>query len=638
MNQLLHVAFDNYSLIGDLAVIAICLTVFILLKTSYVSRTRSLGIFVNITVVLFIAAAINIAYHVLLIQNDPGLFVWIYVFRILYQTALLDIFCLFCLYITQISGMNHKKAKIIAIVSSSIMLFVILFDVIRTILGYGFKLAPDGSIVHKTYLFAVAYIVLTLIMAILLYQTRTLLYRRVLYGIYGTMLISVMVRVMQLVFNQSSLNTMTFIFPVIAMLYIMHSTPYNIMTGSLDAHAMEDTIRRMYEKDEHFVLMSLLIPDYDEEGLELPSDIQAQVRKFSVDYFKKSIIFHVSNGHLILFFPKRNNPNFEKIIDKIMESFYVQFERFKKPYKIVISEDIAEISQKNEYISLIRNICRGLPENSIKRISKEDIDKFNLDEYIISELTDIYRKHDLDDPRVLVYCQPVFNLKTQKFDTAEALMRLKLDKTGMVYPNDFIPIAENYGYIHVLTEIILNKTCKIIRELTKNKFLIERISVNVSVLELKADDFCDDIVRIIENNEVDGERIAIELTESHSEASSVLVKEKIEELRKKGIHFYLDDFGTGYSNMERILGLPFDIIKFDRSMVIASGMSERSEKIVDKLAHMFIDMGFSVLFEGIESEADVARCSEMFASYLQGYIYSMPIPVEQLETFLQKTA
>ena len=217
-------------------------------------------------------------------------------------------------------------------------------------------------------------------------------------------------------------------------------------------------------------------------------------------------------------------------------------------------------------------------------------------------------------------------------------MRLKLDKTGMVYPNDFIPIAENYGYILVLTEIILNKTCKNIRKLIENKFLIERISVNVSVLELQSDAFCEDIVRIIKDNDIDNERIAIELTESRSETGSLIMKEKIEELRSKGIHFYLDDFGTGYSNMERILELPFDIIKFDRSMVIASGTSERSEKIVDKLAHMFIDMGFSVLFEGIESEADVARCSDMFASYLQGYIYSMPIPVEQLETFLQKTA
>lgn len=70
------------------------------------------------------------------------------------------------------------------------------------------------------------------------------------------------------------------------------------------------------------------------------------------------------------------------------------------------------------------------------------------------------------------------------------------------------------------------------------------------------------------------------------------MKEKINELRRKGIQFYLDDFGTGYSNMERIMELPFDIIKFDRSMVIASGTGERSEKIVENLAHMFRDVNY----------------------------------------------
>ena len=116
------------------------------------------------------------------------------------------------------------------------------------------------------------------------------------------------------------------------------------------------------------------------------------------------------------------------------------------------------------------------------------------------------------------------------------------------------------------------------------------------------------------------------------------MKAKIDELRRQGIKFYLDDFGTGYSNMERIMELPFDIIKFDRTLVIASGTGERSERIVENLAQMFKDMDYSVLYEGVEDDADEERCREMCASYLQGYKYSRPVPIEQLRIFVPKAS
>lgn len=116
----------------------------------------------------------------------------------------------------------------------------------------------------------------------------------------------------------------------------------------------------------------------------------------------------------------------------------------------------------------------------------------------------------------------------------------------------------------------------------------------------------------------------------------MMMKKKIDELRHEGIYFYLDDFGTGYSNMERIMELPFDIIIFDRSLVISSGKSQRSEKIVENLAHMFKDMEYSVLYEGVEDDSDEKRCKGMSASYLQGFKYSRPVPIQQLREFLPK--
>ena len=168
-------------------------------------------------------------------------------------------------------------------------------------------------------------------------------------------------------------------------------------------------------------------------------------------------------------------------------------------------------------------------------------------------------------------------------------------------------------------------------------FNFKRISVNVSALELKDESFCKDIIEIIKNNDIPGDKIAIELTESTSELDFDIMKKRINILKNEGIKFYLDDFGTGYSNMERIIELPFDIIKFDRSMVIASGVNDRSLSIVKNLARMFSDLEYSVLYEGIEDSKDEDRCVAMAAKYLQGYKYSRPILVDNLREFFKQS-
>ena len=274
-----------------------------------------------------------------------------------------------------------------------------------------------------------------------------------------------------------------------------------------------------------------------------------------------------------------------------------------------------------------------MPECSFHSVGPEDVVEFNRKEYILNELADICRCGNLDDPRVQVYCQPVLNVRTGKYDTAEALMRLKLEETGMVYPNQFIQLAEEQGYIHMLTEIILHKTCEAIRRFTEKGYDTKRISVNVSVPELKDESFCRDIIGIIRRSSISSDKIAIELTESQNEGDFILMKQKISELKEKGIQFYLDDFGTGYSSMERIMELPFDIIKFDRSMLLASGSSERSRQIVVSLAHMFAALNYAVLYEGVESDSDERLCLDMSASYLQGYKYSRPVPITELEAY-----
>ena len=391
-----------------------------------------------------------------------------------------------------------------------------------------------------------------------------------------------------------------------------------------------------YDKEKTFLFLSLYMREFAEEGKELPTEIKALMRRFTYQYFKTARLFSIGKGHVVVISAKKPGVQYEEKINEILAAFHTLYEQYKYDFKIVIGESNDEISQKNDYANYTKSIRRTMPECSVHRVNPDDVAAFRRSEYILKELADIHHKHDLDDPRVLAYCQPVLNVQTGIYDTAEALMRLDLEETGVVYPLQFIPLAEEQGYIHTLTEIILHKTCEAIKQFNESGYDIKRISVNVSAQELKDDGFCRDILDIIEDCGISGDHIAIELTESRTDSDFMLMKEKIEELKENGLIFYLDDFGTGYSNMERIMELPFDIIKFDRSLVLAAGVDERSKKMVANLANMFSNMDYYVLYEGVERDSDEDMCIDMSAAYLQGFKYSRPTPIVDLKDFISK--
>ena len=628
------VYLNNYTPAADIAAISVCFVISLLLFFSYTRKSTSYRVFLTIIPTLIIACMADIGFHMSLFAR--GLDPLTYILRCVYHAGLFTVFFLFTLYITIVTRLEKKAQHIILGFSSLLLLAIIIVDVVTSFVGHALSMTDEGVVSSGSVIFFIGYMLFALTDVMLLGLVRNRLFKRVMYGFYGSVALSFLVLLLQRLSGQSSFTAFSFVFPIIAMFYIMHSSPFDAEMGTVDTAALHDMVKYNYEKKIPFIYMSLYMPIFDVEGKQMPESIQALVRHFASSYFRSSILFNVGKGHLILAFPKRRNADYEHRIGKILRAFSEQHRIYQYDYKIVIGENMEEVSWKNEYVSFIRNIHRSMKENTIHRVSPDDLKSFDRSEYILRQLEDIYSTQDLNDKRVLVYCQPVYNIRTGKYDTAEALMRLMLPETGLVFPDEFIYLAEEHGYIHVLTEIILHKTCEEMSRMIGDGYDISRISVNVSMLELKDDHFCEDISGIVTDSGISGDNIAIELTESQSESDFNVMKTKIEELKEKGIKFYLDDFGTGYSNMERIMELPFDIIKFDRSLVLASGSNERSERIVGNLATLFSDLDYSVLYEGVETESDETMCKEMSASYLQGYKYSRPIPIEELRNFAEK--
>ena len=629
--------YGNYTPVGDILVTAICLVCLILMAIAYIAKSRTYTIFRLQLAILMLAAFSSISFHVLLSKVDTVPHTAVMLLYATYHSLLyVDLF-LYVVYIKEQMHLGRDTVLHCVIPAGGITAVLCLLEYISIPLHLGFHIHEDGRIAEGGNIFYVGYPLLCSIIIYLLIRYRNRLYKQVMRGVFGSAIMAFTILALQQIFRQTSFTIATFLFPLIAVLYMMHSHPYNLEMGAVDASAFEEMVVDQYSRNRKLLFMSLFFIELDDEGKEYPEEVKNQIRRFAAEFLRGATLFQVSNGRMVLVADLAKNGDYEHTVNRMLNQFDREFPKYRLPFKILIFRSIDKVSEERDYVSLIRYVEGLMEENTVRILSDEDIKAYQRRKYVLSEMQDICRRGDLDDPRVEVFCQPVLNIDTGFYDTAEALMRLNLPDTGMVFPDVFIPIAEEQMLIHQLSLVILHKTCNRIHEMMEEGYRIVRISVNISALELRDDNFCKDIGRVIRDSGIPFGKIAIELTESRSESDFMIMKSKIDELKENGIKFYLDDFGTGYSNFERIMELPFDIIKFDRSMVQASAADQKSEMMVSHLAQMFSDMNYAVLYEGVETQDDESRCRKMDAKYLQGYKYSKPIPIERLTEYFRKS-
>ena len=130
--------------------------------------------------------------------------------------------------------------------------------------------------------------------------------------------------------------------------------------------------------------------------------------------------------------------------------------------------------------------------------------------------------------------------------------------------------------------------------------------------------------------------MCLELTERCRDLDVTFLKNEVNFFHSKGIKIALDDFGTGYSNFDRILSLKLDVVKFDRSLLLMADQDANSRFMLDYFSTAFERLGYKVLYEGVETDAQEELCIISHADYLQGYKFSKPIPIEELPRFLTR--
>jgi diguanylate cyclase (GGDEF)-like protein/PAS domain S-box-containing protein len=221
---------------------------------------------------------------------------------------------------------------------------------------------------------------------------------------------------------------------------------------------------------------------------------------------------------------------------------------------------------------------------------------------------------------------------------AEALLRWSNPARGMVPPDEFIPLAEETGLILPIGHWVLQTACEqIVAWSAAPATRSLRLAVNVSARQFRQPDFVAEVSKILAQTGADPTRLKIELTESMVLEDIGDTLEKMRALKALGIGFSLDDFGTGNSSLSYLTRLPLDQIKIDRSFVLHLPESRNDAIIAQTIITMARSLGLDVIAEGVETEAQRNFLARHRCTAYQGYLFSRPLPLDELNRLLADT-
>ena len=292
------------------------------------------------------------------------------------------------------------------------------------------------------------------------------------------------------------------------------------------------------------------------------------------------------------------------------------------------------VNSPREILELFRYV--GMRKNNSQDEIFHTIDSAMMEKIIAERATVQMIRDALAEDRVVVYYQPIYSVTEKRFTSAEALVRI-VDRDGrLVPPGTFIQVAEDNGLIIEIGKRVLEKTCMFYQSNGLNSCGLEYIEVNLSVVQCADSKLSEEYIGIMKNAQIEPRRINLEITESKSVQEKQKLISHMDKMISHGVHFSLDDFGSGASNLNYIVDMPVQIVKFDKEMIKAYFSSGKAKYVMDAAMHMIQGMGLKIVAEGIETEDQYLRMGEIKIDYIQGFYFSKPLPEQEFLEFLYR--
>ncbi|HEY4367611.1 MAG TPA: EAL domain-containing protein [Steroidobacteraceae bacterium] len=250
----------------------------------------------------------------------------------------------------------------------------------------------------------------------------------------------------------------------------------------------------------------------------------------------------------------------------------------------------------------------------------------------LSLLSEIRRAVERNELRL--YYQPKISLSSSAAASVETLLRWIHPTRGLIPPGDFIPFAEQTGYIKVLTRWVLEEAIRQCGAWHASG-LEMKVSVNISVRDLMNRELPDMIAQLLEKYRTPACMLCLEITESGFMEDPAYSQKVLERLSALGMQLSIDDYGTGYSSLSYIAQLPVDELKIDRSFVSRMLQDPTTSMIVRSTIELGHSLGLKVVAEGVEDEASYTMLQQLGCDHAQGYYMSRPLPPRELEEWLR---
>lgn len=234
-------------------------------------------------------------------------------------------------------------------------------------------------------------------------------------------------------------------------------------------------------------------------------------------------------------------------------------------------------------------------------------------------------KRAFERDELLVHYQPKYNLITGEVYGAEALVRWELPERGLILPADFIPIAEKTNLIIEVGEWVLDKVCEDLRYWQRSVSSPGRVSVNLSLRQLRQPNFIARINAILRGHEVSPTSLELEITETTLMENPERTIKLLDQLYALGLNLAIDDFGTGYSSLSALQQFPISTLKIDKSFVKDVAVNPDDATIVGTIIQMGKNLNLDVVAEGVEDEDQLIFLQRLGCTYVQGLLFGDPM-------------
>ncbi|MEX6501077.1 putative bifunctional diguanylate cyclase/phosphodiesterase [Pseudomonas zhanjiangensis] len=268
--------------------------------------------------------------------------------------------------------------------------------------------------------------------------------------------------------------------------------------------------------------------------------------------------------------------------------------------------------------------------NSLQFFSTQLRTKASLELQLEEELRHaIHRDRGLE-----LYYQPILDLHSGELNKLEALVRWQHPQHGLLAPDRFIGIAEANGFVAELDAWVLRRACRDLSRLNDSGYRQLRVAVNCSALNLGREELVQEVDDALRSFSVQPQRLELEVTENALMGNINQAANLLQQIRALGVSLSIDDFGTGYSSLAYLKRLPLDTLKIDRSFLMDIPDAQTDMQIIQAIIAMSHSLRLKVVAEGVETPQQLAFLREHDCDFIQGFLLSPPLPLAQLQCFL----